>query len=232
MTSAPYNEAILNVGNSIFPGFNDKHGIMLCGYEWGDSKHDKYLENNHKEAIEEKKSRINTFYEKAKIYDSPYDKKIIKWFSFFGHPLGADGGFSSFDKCVLQTNWCDDQGTYVSDYSKFLSKENSENFLQIVEAFLPRVLIFMGSKQIHYLHDPAVIDRFSEAFGPPTSELVIQSKPFIGRKFKIGFRSFENVNVISLPHPSGTKGLSHEYIKLFSPEINRVLDSYKKFKRI
>ncbi|MDE2387967.1 MAG: hypothetical protein KGN35_02610, partial [Betaproteobacteria bacterium] len=65
MTKAPYNETIYNVGNSIFPGFNDKNGVMLCGYEFGYSKHDQYLEKNHKDEIEKKKSEINTFYGKS-----------------------------------------------------------------------------------------------------------------------------------------------------------------------
>ncbi|MGN6955213.1 hypothetical protein ACTHT3_15240, partial [Neisseria sp. P0015.S004] len=25
----------LNLSNSIFQGYNDKHGLMICGYEWG-----------------------------------------------------------------------------------------------------------------------------------------------------------------------------------------------------
>jgi hypothetical protein len=28
----------LNLANSIFAGFNDKNGLMICGYEWGDHK--------------------------------------------------------------------------------------------------------------------------------------------------------------------------------------------------
>lgn len=30
----------LNLSNSIFQGYNDKHGLMICGYEWGWSKAD------------------------------------------------------------------------------------------------------------------------------------------------------------------------------------------------
>lgn len=232
MSKTPYNETIYNVGNSIFPGFNDKNGVMLCGYEFGNSKHDQYLEKNHKDEIEKKKSDINTFYGKSKIYDSPYDLRIIKWFGFFGHQLGIDDGCSPFDKSLLQTNWCDGQGTYVSDYAKFLSKENSENFLSIVEAFLPGVLIFMGAKQIHYLQTPSVMSRFIGIFGAEISPLEVKQKQFHGRKFKIAFQTFERVSVISLPHPSGTRGLSDDYIKLFASEIKEILDNYRKLKNV
>lgn len=227
MSHTPYNETQYNVGNSIFPGFNDKSGVMLCGYEWGYSAHDQYLEENHKIEIEEKKSGINTFYEKSTIFDSPYDLRIIKWFNFFGHPLGLDNGRSGFDKCLLQTNWCDDQGNYVSDYAKFLSNVNRDNFLGVVANFCPEVLIFMGAKQIHYLQAPEVKGRFSEIFGAETQRPEIKQKPFNGRKFKIAFQEFERVKIISFPHPSGSRGLSDDYIRLFSGEINNILRNYR-----
>ncbi len=232
MSQTPYNETSYSVGNSIFPGFNNKNGVMICGYEFGYSKHDQYLENTRKAEIEKKQSKISTFYSKSKIYNSPYDLRIIKWFGFFGHPLGIDDGCSPFDKCILQTNWCDGQGAYVSDYDKFLSRENFENFLNIVEAFLPSVLIFMGAKQIHYLQTPEIKSRFSEIFGTEVSQLSIKAKPFDGRKFKIAFQNFERVSVISLPHPSGTRGLHDDYIKLFKSEINEVLEYYRKSKSV
>ncbi len=222
----------LALETQFFPGFNDKNGIILCGYEWGYSKHDQHLEKNHKDEIEKKKLEINTFYSKSKIYDSPYDLRIIKWFGFFGHSLGIDDGFSPFDKCLLKTNWCDSQGTYVSDYDKFLSEKNSGNFLSLMDAFRPSILIFMGAKQIHFLQNPIIKNHFSKIFGIEVSPLCIRSKPFEGRKFKIGFQGFERVIVVSLPHPSGTRGLSDNYIKLFAPEINEILDQYRSLKRV
>ncbi|WP_200377364.1 hypothetical protein [Thiocystis violacea] len=231
MLKNPFNETTYNVGNSIFPGFNDKEGIILCGYEYGYSAHDQYLENYHKDEIEKKKQEINTFYSKSKIYTSPYDFRIVKWFSFFSHPLGIDNGFSSFDKCLLQTNWCDDQGTYVNDYAKFLSEANCRNFLSTMDVFRPRILFFMGSKQIQYLQKPAIKNRFSEIFGEEVSRLDVKLKPFEGRKFKIAFQMFERVQIISFPHPSGTRGLSDNYIKLFSSETKEILDNYRALRR-
>ena len=31
----------LNLRNSIFAGFNDKNGLMICGYEWGEESQSK-----------------------------------------------------------------------------------------------------------------------------------------------------------------------------------------------
>jgi len=232
VTHIPYNETQYNVGNSIFPGFNDKECLMLCGYEWGYSAHDQYLEEHHKDEIAEKQAGINTFYEKSKIFSSPYDLRIIKWFNIFGHPLGRDNGRSVFDKCLLQTNWCDDQGTHVSDYEKFLSNESRENFLSIVKKFRPKVLLFMGAKQIHYLQDQEVKRPFSEIFGAEIQRPCIQQKPYNGRRFKITFQAFEHITIISFPHPSGTRGLSDDYIKLFSEELKAILSDYRERKGV
>lgn len=200
---------------------------MICGYEYGYNEHDKYLEKECSDFIKSKTSEFHTFHTKTSIYDSPYDKKIIKWFDFFGHPLGLDGGNSKFDKCILQTNWCDGQGTYVNDYEKFLAEENVNNFLSHVENYRPSLLIFMGSKLIDYLQNSCVKNRFTDIFGNETSSLEKISKDFSGRKFRIGFQSFENTTIISFPHPSGTRGLHNDYIKLFKPEIHSIIQNFR-----
>lgn len=38
MKSVRYKD--LNLGNGIFEGWNDQQGLMICGYEWGNSKKD------------------------------------------------------------------------------------------------------------------------------------------------------------------------------------------------
>lgn len=62
MNIKPYRETKFNVGNAIFPGFNDKRGVMICGYEYGYSKRDEYLEKECREELERKLDEILTFY--------------------------------------------------------------------------------------------------------------------------------------------------------------------------
>ena len=229
-STEPYNEKKFNAGNSIFPGFNDKNGIIICGYEYGYSKNDQLLEKTAKDFVEEELSKINTFYQKSKIFNSPYDLKIIKWFRFFGNPLGVSEGNSDFDKCILQTNWCDTQDTNVKEYEKFLLDENISNFVSHMIEFSPSVLIFMGSKQIDYLQNEKVKKPIEDFFGKEISPLrkeIKEFKEFKGRKFKIGFQQFERLKIVSFPHPSGSRGLTDEYIKLFSTPINEILSDYK-----
>lgn len=227
MNSTPYNEEKLNVGNSIFPGFNDKNGIMICGYEYGQPNTS--IQPNHEEErrIKEAASKINTFFDKTSIYKSPYDRRICKWFEIFGHPLGEDEGKSDFDKTILQTNWCDSQDNYVSDYQKFLAKENIDNFITHVEEYEPKVIFFMGSKLIKYLQNENVIKEFSSIFGEKISTPTTPNKEYSGKKFKISFQEFEKTTIISLPHPSGSRGLKDEYIGLYAKEIGGILMEYK-----
>ena len=32
--------------------------------------------------------------------------------------------------------------------------------------------------------------------------------------------------MIGFPHPSGSRGIAHEYIKLFEPEMKKILNNY------
>lgn len=78
-----------NVGNTIFDGWNDKDGLMLCGYEWGFSKSDQDefgVEGAPRASVPHAFSNKSLEYgEVAKRW--PYDRNIIKWFEFFGHKL-------------------------------------------------------------------------------------------------------------------------------------------------
>ena len=86
----------------------------------------------------------------------------------------------------------------------------------------------MGSKLIDYLQNEKVKSRFMDIVGPEIEGKTMVQKPFSGTQFKVYFQKFENCQVICFPHPSGTIGLSDEYIKLFQEEMERILSQYKK----
>ena len=224
-------ELILATG--IFKGFNDQHGLMLCGYEWGYNKADQeFFASGEKHDL----SKPCTYSNKSMRYGDVawtwrYDQRIKKWFATWGHPLnegGVDGFGDDFDKSITQTNWSNDCGTEVEDYDKFLADEHVDNFLFHIEELKPKVLIFMGSKLIDYLQNEKVKSRFMDIVGPEVEGKTMVQKPFSGTQFKVYFQKFENCQVICFPHPSGTIGLSDEYIKLFQEEMERILSQYKK----
>lgn len=228
---------IFNVATGIFNGFNNKQGIMLCGYEWGGNNAD----STDSSLDASKVSNLGvTFSNKVPFYGKeaeswPYDKKIMAWFKLWGHELSRNDVGGDFEKCLLQTNWCDTQASNMNGInyqSKLLASDQVDNFIEHVRHFEPRILIFFGSSMGRFLNDSKVLPRFLEIVGKEVEKFKFQKMPYSGKRFNVGFQSFECCNVISLPHPSGSRGLSTEYIDLFTPQIEKVLSDFKKFKGI
>lgn len=224
----------LNIGNSIFKGFNDEHGIVLCGYEWGCAK-----DSNCADVPTELSKPPVTFANKVPVHGPdaktwPYDNRIIKWFSIWGHPLNEDGLGADFDKCIVQTNWCDTQAHHIDeDYgTKLLRRESIDNFIEHMAALRPRIIIFFGIKQLDFLQHSSVLPKFEAIFGEKQEQPQVMTKPFSGKQFRVGFQRFGNTTVAAFPHPSGSQGLSNEYISLFKEEMNSVLSDFKKSRSI
>ena len=227
-----------NVATGIFTGFNDEEGIMICGYEWGGNDN----ESEKKIEIIEKINDLGvTFSNKAPFYGQvannwPYDRRIRKWFKLWGHELNREGTGGNFEKCLLQTNWCNTQAPNMDknkNYAKkLLAPDQIKNFLDHIVYFRPKLILFFGSSMIHFLNNKIVLDEFSKTMGPITKNLIFPSKVFEGRRFKVGFQNFEKCKVVSLPHPSRSIGLKDDYINLFSPEIGILIYEVKQFKKV
>ncbi|WP_201616931.1 hypothetical protein [Psychrobacter urativorans] len=227
------NNTNLNLGNSIFDGFNDQNGLMICGYEWGFSKKDE-KEQELGSWVEPSEEVEHTFANKARHWGEVantwrYDNSIKRWFELWDFPLDSQELGGDFEKSIIQTNWADTQGNSIndSDSNKFLLEEHVDNFIRHVEALRPKVIIFMGSKLMDYLQNPAVLTRFEDIMGEITEPRHIVQKESSHTKFKVQFQSFENCQVIGFPHPSGSHGISYDYIELFQPEMNEIISKFK-----
>ncbi len=225
----------INIGNSIFPGFNDQNGIMICGYEWGDPK------SNGSDSIDtpqKKIAEICTFSNKEPAYGQwimqvPYDKQIRRWFSLWGHPLNESGLGEGFDKCIVQTNWANTCSNNMNGkYNDLLSDEQVENFIYHIREFKPSILMLMGSKLIWFLQNKLVYDEFVKIVGNAVGEINIIQKQGPERRFKVCFQNFEQCSVICFPHPSGSSGLSHSYISKYKAEIYPLLSNFRKEKGV
>lgn len=225
----------LNLGNSIFNGFNDQNGLMLCGYEWGFSKKDQQEQDSWVELNEEVE---HTFANKARNYGNVantwrYDNNIKKWFELWGFPLDSEELGGDFEKSIVQTNWANTQGHSINDNdsNKFLLDEYINNFIHHIETLKPKVIILMGSDLIKYLQNPAVLPKFIEIMGEITKPKYVIQKKSSHTRFKVQFQSFKNCQVVCLPHPSGSRGISYDYIELFRPEMTDILSKYKEQRR-
>lgn len=220
----------LNLGNSIFPGFNDHNGLMICGYEWGCSKKDE--EDRNKGLYQEPQAKIEcTFANKARRFGKRawkwrYDNTIKKWFSLWGFPLDDDELGGSFEKSITQTNWAYTDGNHIDDYGKFITVDQINNFIHHVEQLCPKIIIFIGSRLINYLNRHDVLPRFQQVMGEITDPHHYVQKPFNGKRLKIHFQKFEHCQIVCLPHTSA-RGLTDSYIALFQPEMTKILSTYK-----
>jgi hypothetical protein len=232
---------VLNLATGLFKGYNDKDGIMLCGYEWGYSKADREREEKQGPPVLDFSKNDAVFSNKAAFYGEcaknfRYDQRIIKWFGLWGHPLSEEKG--AFEKTLVQTNWCDGCDHHVEgDYrDKLLAPDQVANFLKHVETLRPRLILFFGSRMIGILQDRRVIAPFQEIAGKIVpidgKPLLILRKDFQGQGFNVGFQDFERCQVVGLPHPAGTHGLSDDYIALFRQEIGSRIQEVKKLKHI
>jgi hypothetical protein len=234
----------LNLANGLFKGYNDKDGIMLCGYEWGfgkaDQEYEKRVEKGEAPALDISKNNA-VFSNKASFYGEQakkwhYDRRIIKWFELWGHPLSEKE--DAFEKTILQTNWCNSLDDHMKEnpQDKLLVPEQVENFLYHVRTLQPRLILFFGSKMIEILQDSRVIKPFQEIVGRIVpidgKPFVLRQKEFEGKRFKVGFQDFEKCKVVCLPHPSSSVGLANAYIVLFKDEIGSRIQEVKTLKHI
>lgn len=223
----------LNLGNSIFSGRNDHSGLMLCGYEWGYSKSDQAtdaLNQGAREVAGVPHTFSAKFLEHGEVANTwPYDRRLKKWFALWGHPLAEHELGGDFEKSIVQTNWCDSQGHQIegSYEQKLLAPEAVDNFITHIETLKPSVILFLGSKMLSLLQHSSVIKRFEAVVGKRLTEPSVVTKPFEGKRFKVGFQKFEKTEVVCLPHPSGSHGLNDAYISLFSDEIGSVIAQFK-----
>lgn len=222
----------LSFGNSIFKGFNDKHGLMICGYEYGLSKKDTV--NQTDEIINKRDTAIFTFANKTNFlgeyfWTIPYDNRIATWFELWGHPLDRAGLGGDFEKSIVQTNWANSQANNMNgDYLRLVEPENISYFIEQVKFLQPSLIFFMGSKLINFLNDSKVLPKFKEILGEQIGEIKAIQKKSEHRSFKVTFQKFENCQVVCFPHPSASRGLSLNYIAQYKPEMNELLVEYKK----
>lgn len=224
----------LNFGNSIFEGFNDKRGIMLCGYEWGFSAIDKkeleasgrddfFIDN---EAITTFSNKVPAFGRKALTWR--YDNRIKKWFSLWGHPLKLDGVEDAFSKSIVQTNWNNTCNNSIPDIKgRCLSPNSIDNFICHLSELQPEIIIFIGSELKNIVRSDLVFEQFIGVVGKESKKRELIQKNYNGVRFKVCFDYFEHCTVICFPHASGSVGLSDDYISLFSPEMDKILSKFK-----
>lgn len=212
--------ADLNVATAWFDE-NIRNGLMICGINWGG------------DASGDAPRHAPSFFSDHAANRFPYRNRILTWFSLFGHPLqtvaGREGGF---ERSIVQTNWLDTQSPNMQ--GKALHHEfvgNWENMAHHLDALRPRLILFLSATLLDALNSPGIFPEAQHILGCADRPLFLQKEVTShGRRlkrFRVGMQDFEHTSVIALPHPTGSKGLSNEYISAFAPEISAHIANYK-----
>lgn len=203
------------------------NGILVCGLNWGGTakENDTFFTENEKQFIS------HPIYNNYKFVN-----RIVKWFSLFGHELSSVNP-GKFEKSFVYTNWLTSQSPQFdksNPYSKLLQDTN--HIVSIIHQLKPSIIFFFSKNMIFAINEVDIYDRVKSILGPKKELIELSSSQAIKRtsfkKFKIYKQEYENCIIISLPHPTGSKGLSNDYIDLFRVDIGNVLNQFKDINKI
>ena len=231
----------LNLQHSLFKGFNDNEGIVVCGIEAGMSKDEQETIARGDQITSHSTYAVCTFSSKYLRYEGwpwPFDRRIIKWFDLWGHPITTKGPDEApdFDRCIVNINWCNSQNPRAGKYwEKARFPCQVDNFILHVSRLRPKLILLLGVQLIWVLQAPEILSRFQSSseggMGNKISNVQILKKDFSGRRFQVGFQEFENGDVVALPH-TASMGLSDGYIEKFKEEMDVRISKVKRGKGI
>lgn len=206
---------------------NREGGLMICGINWGGSEDE--TPNDGDNLKKERKS----FFSDADVNNWPYRNRLLRWFELFGHPLRTTEDLSNqFERSIIQTNWLSSQSKNMAGKSiRAECISEWDNFAWHVQTIKPKIIVFLSVSLLDTLNSSACVENAKLILGD--SEKAIYYKKTVPdngkalKRFRVGVQNFKRTTIIALPHPTGSKGLSHKYIQAFKPEIYPILQKYK-----
>lgn len=217
-----------NLGNSIFEGFNDNKGIMICGYEYGDSNLNKNVDSS-----EFNNDATYTFFDKSPRFKnklhSPYDQNIKKWildlWEINTPPI------ANFEKYFIQTNWARGAQRQKREFAEYETYDN--NFIKHLTLLKPSVILFFGNELASNLNRIKNRKEVIDIIGKEVKDSISvqhhitedDGSPCKCTKFNIKFFYFEHCKVVVFPNAGGARGLSDKYFASFKNEMKEILSN-------
>lgn len=210
----------LNIATELFPE-GEKGGLLLCGVNWGGSP------------SEAGRDEPASFFSDRNVNNYPYRNRLVRWFSYWGHPLEQiKGREGPFERSIVQTNWLYGQSENMrgKDIASECSASPDAFFLHL-DQLQPKLVLLVGISLLEALNSTPCLALAARSLGVAQPPLIYRKDVFDGSKklraFRVGVQSFENGTVIALPHPTGSIGLSDRYIEAFRPELGPELATFK-----
>jgi hypothetical protein len=194
---------------------------MICGINWGG------------EPTTEESPEEASFFSDVRVNNYPYRNRLLRWFNSWGHPLEENAGMEgAFERSIIQTNWMPNQARTMKGrniWNECISER--QNFIKHIDVLKPRLLILCSSTLLRIMNNDQCLGAVEEILGN-ASQIQFERRDISlnGRKLKrfaVGFQEFTNCCVIALPHPTGSVGLSDQYIAAFKERIGGIINTFR-----
>jgi len=208
---------------------NKNGGLLLCGLNHGYSKDDERQDNGGVDRNDEYKS----FFSDKSVNDYPFRNNIVKWFSLWGYDLAdnaSDAGL--FEKSIIQTNWLQTCSNNMNGVNKQQACiDNSSSFIQTCQVIRPRLIFLFSQELLWAFNSDQLSSKIEGIFGKRQGGTECKQKDVMHngkprRRLKFCFQSYENLEIVSMPHATGAQGVADDYIEAFKPEMREVIESW------
>lgn len=210
---------------------NQSGCLLLCGINHALSTGDALLDA---QGID-RSNLYKSFFSDSAVNDNPYRNRIVHWFLLWGYQLARNpNDVGEFEKSIVQTNWLQTSSNNMNHTNiEVACVEDSESFLQTCDTLKPKLILFFGKQLMWAFNSVQLKDKIQGLFGSPKEKIRwlqkdVYSNGEMRRRFHLGFQQYENVTLVALPHATGAKGVAHDYIESFQPEMSEVIDNWWK----
>lgn len=198
------------------------NGILICGLNWGVTS-----KNNSEYKQNEKK------YFSHKMYDYKFRNRILKWFDLWNIKIETEeDSIGSFEKCITYTNWLKTKSKDLkSDPTNELNSGN-EQIYETINKLNPKIIILLSKNLMYELNSGEMIGRVTKTLGNYKEIEYLNENNIIKnsklKRFLVLKQQIGNCTVYSFPHPTGSRGLRYDYIKLFKDEMKLCFSEFIK----
>lgn len=220
------NEKQLDSVRTLIINENKCGSLMLCGLNHGWGKKDE----QHKAEGTNRMDKYKSFFSDKAVNKSDFRDKIVKWFDLWGYPLeNTDAGV--FEKSITQTNWLQSASSGMKDNEEKTFIDSSDDFINTCSELKPKLILFFGQELIKAFTSEQMSDKVEDIFGKKQGKCHPQQKDVVHNgknriRFTFFFQSYENLEIVAMPHATGAIGVADDYIKSFKPEMKEIIDSW------
>ena len=194
----------------------------MCGLNPGHSA----VDERRDKAGEDRSEPYKSFFSDKSVNDYPIRNTMVKWFELWGYKLESSPTTAgAFERSIIQTNWLQHESNNMHDQDiQKACIDNADSFIETCSELKPKMIFFLSKEILHAFSSNELSSRIEGIFGKKlndpkceTKDITHNGKPH--NKFKFFFQSYEKLEIVSIPHPTGTRSLADDYIASFKPEM-------------